>query len=74
MSVERGPYQSMLKTDLPSFLAKYLISSKFRYTIGKALTNAIIGDIFVGQAKGPVQKWRIFVWKKAIFRGQYLQE
>jgi hypothetical protein len=61
MSVERGPYQSMLKTDLPSFLAKYLISSKFRYTIGKALQNSIFGDIFVGQAKGAVQKRRIFV-------------
>jgi hypothetical protein len=34
---------------------------KFRYTIGKALKNAIIGDIFVGQAKGTVQKRRFFV-------------
>ncbi len=74
MNVERVPYQSMLKTDLPSFLAKYLISSKFRYIIEKALKNAIFGDIFVGQAKEVVQKRRIFVWKKAIFRGQYLQE
>jgi hypothetical protein len=61
MSIERGPYQSMLKTDLPSFLAIYLIPNKFRYTIGKALKNAIIGDIFVGHAQGAVQKSRFFV-------------
>jgi hypothetical protein len=44
MSIEKGACQTMLKTDLPLFLARYLIPNKFRHTIGKALTKAIIGD------------------------------
>jgi hypothetical protein len=40
----------------------------FRYTIEMALKNAIIGDIFVGQAQKPLQKNQFFVKKKDDFQ------
>jgi hypothetical protein len=59
MSIERGPCQITVKSYFLLFLAIYSISNKSRYTIGKALKNAIIGDIFVGQVQGAVQKSRL---------------
>jgi hypothetical protein len=56
MSIEKGPSRVIIQSDFLQFLAIYLISSKFRYTIGKTMKNAIISDIFVGQAQGVVQK------------------
>jgi hypothetical protein len=48
MSIETGPCQIILKTDLPLLLTKNLIPDKFKYTIGYVLKNAIIGEKFVG--------------------------
>jgi hypothetical protein len=39
----------------------------------KGLKNSTIDDISIGQAQGIAQKCRFFVWKEAIFSGQYLR-
>jgi hypothetical protein len=51
MSIEREPSQTIEKKLLPPISnTKFLMN--FRYTIGMALKNAIIGNIFAGQAQG----------------------
>jgi hypothetical protein len=56
MSIERGPCQTMLKSEFFHFLAKIFFSKKFKHTIGFVLKNAIIGENFVGKSHVVVQK------------------
>jgi hypothetical protein len=48
MSIERGPCQIMLKSEIFHFFAKKFSSNKFEHTVETGLKNAIIGENFVG--------------------------
>jgi hypothetical protein len=49
MSIERGPCQIMLKSEIFHFLAKKkTFTEKFEHIVGFVLKNAIIGENFVG--------------------------
>jgi hypothetical protein len=48
MSIERGPCQTMLISEIFHFFAKTIFSEKFEHTVGFVLKNAIIDENFVG--------------------------
>jgi hypothetical protein len=47
MSIERGPYEVIVKINFFHFFAKTIFSKKIKHTVGLVL-NAIIGENFVG--------------------------
>jgi hypothetical protein len=67
MSIERGPYQVIVKSNFFHFFAKTIFSKKFKHTVGLVLKNAIIGENFVGESQGVVLLRWFFAQKKAIF-------
>jgi hypothetical protein len=67
MSIERGSYQVIVKSNFFDFFAKTIFSKKFKHTVGFVLKNAIIAENFVGYSQGVVQLRRFFAQKKAIF-------
>jgi hypothetical protein len=52
MSIERGPFQTMLKSENFPFFPKTIFSNKFEHTVGIFLKNAIIDEILLDNLKG----------------------
>jgi hypothetical protein len=61
MSIERGPCQIMLKSEIFHFFAKKILKKKFEHIVCFVLKNAIIDENFFEQSQGVVRKRRLFV-------------